>query len=66
MAMTFLMLDLGPHAAFILWSYAITALVVAGLVLWAILGEWQQQRLIDELEKRGLSRGGSANHQDAR
>jgi heme exporter protein D len=63
--MTFLMLDLGPHAAFIVWSYAATLLVVAGLLLWAILGEWQQQRFIDELEKRGLSRGGSTSHQEA-
>lgn len=60
----FLLLDLGPHAAFILSSYGTAAAVVAVLVLWAIFGERAQQRRIEELERLGLTRGGSANKRD--
>jgi heme exporter protein D len=51
-----LSIDLGPHAAFIWASYLI---VVAGLVLligWLVVDGRRQQRLIDELDSRGVRR----------
>ncbi|HEX5997844.1 MAG TPA: heme exporter protein CcmD [Hyphomicrobiaceae bacterium] len=55
--------DLGPHAAYILACYAITALVLAGLVAWLVLDGRHQQRLLDALDARGVRRrsGGSAS-----
>ena len=57
-------MDLGPHAAFIVSSYAIVAVVMIGLVAWLILDGRRQQRTLDELEARGVrrrSRGEGAN-----
>lgn len=50
------MLGLGPHAGFIIASYAVTALVLAGLIAWAYFRERNLQRLLAELERQGLSR----------
>ena len=47
---------LGPHGAFIIGSYAVTALVVGGLILAAILDQRAQRRALDELEARGVRR----------
>jgi len=49
-------MDLGPHAAFIWASYAVVALVLAALVAWLVLDGRHQQRLIDELDARGIRR----------
>jgi heme exporter protein D len=49
-------MDLGPHAAFIWASYAATVAVLGGLVAWLVLDGRRQQRLIDELEARGVRR----------
>jgi heme exporter protein D len=49
-------MDLGPHATFIWAAYAIVAAVVAGLVAWLVLDGRRQQRLVDELEARGVRR----------
>jgi heme exporter protein D len=49
-------MDLGPHAAYIWASYAITAIVLAGLVAWLIADGRRQQRLLDELDARGARR----------
>ena len=49
-------MDLGPHAAFIWASYAVVALVLAALAAWLVLDGRRQQRLIDELEARGVRR----------
>jgi heme exporter protein D len=48
--------DLGPHAAFIWAAYAAAALVLAGLSAWLVLDGRRQQRLVDELEARGVRR----------
>jgi heme exporter protein D len=48
--------DLGPHAAFILWSYAVTFAVLGGLVAWAALDYRGQVARLKELEARGLTR----------
>jgi heme exporter protein D len=50
------MIDLGPHAAFIWASYAIYAVVLAGLIGWLV---WDGSRIrsrLADLEVRGVSR----------
>jgi heme exporter protein D len=49
-------LDLGPHAAFIWASYAATALVLVGLATWLVIDGRRQQRLVADLEARGVRR----------
>jgi heme exporter protein D len=49
-------MDLGPHAVFIISSYAIVAIVMIGLVAWLILDGRRQQHTLDELEARGVRR----------
>ncbi len=49
-------MDLGPHAVYIWASYAAVALALAGLVAWLVLDGRRQQRLIDELDRRGIRR----------
>ena len=47
----------GKHAAYIIPSYGITALVIIGLIVWITL-TWKARRSeIAELEKRGITRG---------
>jgi heme exporter protein D len=54
--------DLGPHAAYIWASYAVVAIVLAGLAAWLVADGRHQQRLLDELHARGIKRrsGGGA------
>ncbi|HEV2558668.1 MAG TPA: heme exporter protein CcmD [Microvirga sp.] len=47
---------MGQHAAFILGSYAVTTLVVLGLILRALLDHRAQQRHLSQLEARGARR----------
>jgi heme exporter protein D len=47
---------LGPHAAFIVAAYLITALVVAGLIVWVIADNRAQARALAELDARGVRR----------
>jgi heme exporter protein D len=49
-------LDLGPHAAFIWASYAAAAVVLVGLAAWLLIDGRRQQRLVAELEARGVRR----------
>jgi heme exporter protein D len=49
-------MDLGPHAVYIWASYAVVAVGLAGLALWLVLDGRRQQRLIDELDRRGVRR----------
>lgn len=48
--------DLGSHAAYIWASYAVAAVVLAGLVAWLVADGRHQQRLLDELDARGIRR----------
>ncbi len=49
-------MNLGPHAGFIIASYAAVAVVLTGLVTWLWLdGKRLQQRLVT-LEARGVRR----------
>ncbi len=56
-------MDLGPHAAYIWASYAVVAVVLAGLIGWLIFDGRRQQRLLDELEARGVRRRSSRGNQ---
>ena len=47
---------LGEHAGFIFASYAITFLVVAGLIVWVRLDGRAQLRELDAMKRRGLRR----------
>jgi len=49
-------MNLGPHADFIIASYALTAFVVAALVAWIVLDYSVQRRILGDLEARGVTR----------
>ncbi|HLN09799.1 MAG TPA: heme exporter protein CcmD [Xanthobacteraceae bacterium] len=53
-------MDLGPHAAFIVAAYAISAAVVAALVVWVIADHRVQMRILADLESRGVRRRSDA------
>jgi heme exporter protein D len=50
------MMDLGPHAAFIWASYAIYAVVLAGLIGWLVWDGARIRQQLADLEARGISR----------
>ena len=50
------MIDLGPHAAFIIAAYLMAAIVVLGLIAWVITDHDAQRRLLADLEARGVTR----------
>ena len=49
-------MDLGPHAVYVWASYAVVAVGLASLALWLVLDGRRQQRLIEELDRRGVRR----------
>lgn len=49
-------MNLGPHAVFIIVSYAIAAAVIAGLIGWVLMDYRAQLRALAELETRGITR----------
>ena len=49
-------MNLGPHAAFIVAAYAAALAVVIGLICWVIADHAAQRRLLAELEARGVTR----------
>jgi heme exporter protein D len=49
-------LDLGPHAAFIIAAYGVTFVAVAALALFIVEDDRKQRRLLAELEQRGIRR----------
>jgi heme exporter protein D len=54
-------MDLGPHAAFIWAAYALVAVTLAALIAWLVLDGRRQQRMIDDLEARGVGRRSRRN-----
>ena len=50
------MIDLGPHAVFIVWAYLGVALAVAGLIAWTLLDARSTTRKLADLEARGIRR----------
>ena len=49
-------MNLGPHAAFIVASYLMAALVVLGLIAWVLADFRAQRRVLADLEARGVRR----------
>ena len=49
-------MDLGPHAAFIVTAYTITVVVISALIAWLAVDGRLQQRRLDELAARGVTR----------
>ncbi len=50
------MIDLGPHAVFIIGAYAFAVLVIGGLILNIILDTKEQKRKLAALEAQGIKR----------
>ena len=50
------MTPLGPHADFIVIAYAVAAVIVAGLIAWVWFDYSAQRQILDELERRGVTR----------
>ena len=50
------MMNLGPHAVFIVAAYVAAALVVLGLIAWVLADYDAQRRLLADLETRGVTR----------
>jgi heme exporter protein D len=46
------MIDLGPHAVFIVWAYLGVAITVVGLVGWTLYDARSTTRKLTELEAR--------------
>jgi heme exporter protein D len=59
-------MNLGPHADFIIASYAVTVFVVAALVAWVTLDYSAQRRVLGDLEGRGIMRRSRRAGEDAR
>jgi heme exporter protein D len=53
-------MDLGPHAGFILAAYAIALAIVAGLIAWIVLDHRAQLRILEDLERAGVTRRSAA------
>ena len=49
-------MDLGPHAGFIVAAYATAFAVVASLIAWIVLDHRAQLRILDDLERAGITR----------
>jgi heme exporter protein D len=49
-------MDLGPHAAFIVISYAAAIAIVAALIAWIVLDRRHLTRELDELDAQGITR----------
>ena len=49
-------MELPAHSAFIVAAYAATIVVVIGLIAWVMADYRAQQRVLEELEARGLGR----------
>ena len=60
--MTILM-NLGPHAGFIVAAYAIALAVVAGLIAWIVIDHRAQLRILEDLERAGITRRSAAREE---
>ncbi len=49
-------MNLGPHADFIIAAYAVTIFIIAALIAWVVLDYSAQQRILGDLEERGITR----------
>ena len=58
-------MNLGPHADFIVASYAVTIFVVAVLIAWIVLDYSAQRRILGNLEDSGVTRRSRRSNRDA-
>ncbi|WP_041801252.1 heme exporter protein CcmD [Rhodopseudomonas palustris] len=58
-------MSLGPYASFIVLSYAVSALVVAILIVWVALDYRRQQAKLRALDAAGVSRRSKRNAAEA-
>jgi len=49
-------MDLGPHAAFIVLSYAAALIILAALIGWIAFDHRALRRTLSALEKQGVTR----------
>ena len=49
-------MNLGPHASFIVGSYAVVAIVVVALIGWVIADYRRQRATLHDLERSGVNR----------
>jgi heme exporter protein D len=54
------MIDLGPHANFILAAYGVTTVALGALVWSTLVDDRHQRRLLTELERQGIRRRSAA------
>jgi heme exporter protein D len=52
-------MDLGPHAGFIVAAYAVAVAIVAGLIAWIVIDHRAQTRILEDLERAGVTRRSS-------
>ena len=57
-------MDLGPHAGFIVTAYAVALAVVAALIAWIVIDHRAQTRLLEDLERAGITRRSAAAREE--
>jgi heme exporter protein D len=57
-------MNLGPHAGFIVAAYAAAAGVVAGLIAWIVVDHRAQTRILEDLERAGVTRRSAAAREE--
>jgi heme exporter protein D len=59
-------MDLGPHATFIIASYAASAFILALLIGWIVAENRALKRTLADLESRGITRRSDGRKVEAR
>jgi heme exporter protein D len=57
-------MDLGPHAGFIVAAYAVAVVIVVGLIAWIVLDHRAQTRILEDLERAGVTRRSAAAREE--
>lgn len=58
-------MDLGPHATFIVLSYAAAIIVLAILILWIVMDHRALKRTLSALEAQGITRRSEQSRADS-
>jgi heme exporter protein D len=57
------LVDLGPHVGFIVAAYAIAVAIVVGLIAWIVFDHRAQLRILEDLERAGVTRRSAAREE---
>ncbi len=57
-------MNLGPHAGFIVAAYAVALAIVAGLIAWIVIDHRAQMRILEDLERAGVTRRSAAAREE--